>query len=223
MQKILVIEDEIKTQCFIQRGLLESGHSVECASDGHSGLQLAIVGRFDLIIMDVMLPKMDGWEILKSLRSRSIKTPVIFLTAKDSVEDKVKGLDLGANDYLVKPFAFSELLARIRVHLRQEKDTGKILKISDLEIDLINLKATRGTQTLDLTAKEFKILTLLAQKKGEIISKKMIAEIVWNIKFDTGTNIVEVHMRRLRAKMDETFTPKLIHTIRGLGYTLKEE
>lgn len=223
MQKILVIEDEIKTQSFIQQGLLESGHSVECASDGHSGLQLAILGRFDLIIMDVMLPKMDGWEILKSLRSRSIKTPVIFLTAKDSVEDKVKGLDLGANDYLVKPFAFSELLARIRVHLRQEKDTGKILKISDLEIDLINLKATRGTQTLDLTAKEFKILTLLAQKKGEIISKKMIAEIVWNIKFDTGTNIVEVHMRRLRAKMDETFTPKLIHTIRGLGYTLKEE
>lgn len=223
MQKILVIEDEIKTQSFIQQGLLESGHSVECATDGHSGLQLAILGRFDLIIMDVMLPKMDGWEILKSLRSRSIKTPVIFLTAKDSVEDKVKGLDLGANDYLVKPFAFSELLARIRVHLRQEKDTGKILKISDLEIDLINLKATRGTQTLDLTAKEFKILTLLAQKKGEIISKKMIAEIVWNIKFDTGTNIVEVHMRRLRTKMDETFTPKLIHTIRGLGYTLKEE
>ena len=218
---ILVVEDEHKTAAFIAKGLKESGFAVEIAADGQGGLALAKSGRFDLIILDVMLPGLDGWAVLTALRATETKVPVLFLTARDKVADRVRGLELGAEDYLVKPFAFPELLARVRTILRREATRqDECVSIADLEIDAGLHKATRAGRHLHLTPKELQLLSYLARYRGEVISRTSIAEEVWDIHFETGTNMVEAAMRRLRAKVDDPFERKLIHTVRGLGYVL---
>jgi two-component system copper resistance phosphate regulon response regulator CusR len=221
--KILVVEDEKKAAAYLRKGLSENGFVVDVAQEGEDGLHLARTGGHDLIILDVMLPGRDGWSVISELRRSGRQTPVLFLTARDSVQDRVRGLELGADDYLVKPFAFSELLARVRSILRRgpgrQPDT---LKLADLEIDLVRHKAARGGKRLDLTPKEFSLLVLLVRRAGEVLSRTLIAEQVWDMNFDGGTNVVEVHVRRLRAKIDEPFDRKLIHTVRGVGYVLEE-
>lgn len=220
--KVLIVEDQVKTGDYLRKGLSENGFSADLATDGAGGLHLARTGEYDVIVLDVMLPGMDGWSVLQELR-RSRQTPVIFLTARDKVEDRVKGLELGADDYLVKPFAFSELLARIRTLLRRGKiQQPEVLCVADLELDPIRRRATRGQARIDLTAKEFVLLHLLLRRQGEILSRTLIAEQVWDMNFDSDTNVVEVAMRRLRAKIDDDFDKKLIHTIRGMGYVLEE-
>jgi two-component system copper resistance phosphate regulon response regulator CusR len=218
--RILVIEDEKKTASFVKRGLREAGFVVDVASDGEEGLQLALAGRHDLLVLDVMLPNRDGWSIVSELRWAKVSMPVLFLTARDSV--LVKGFELGADDYLVKPFAFSELMARMRSLLRRPSERqDDILQVSDLQIDTRRYKASRGKVALRLTAKEFLVLTLLVRAGGEVVSRTEIIEQVWDMNFDTGTNVVEVMIRRLRGKVDDPFKKKLIHTIRGVGYALK--
>jgi two-component system, OmpR family, copper resistance phosphate regulon response regulator CusR len=221
--RILVIEDKKKIGEYIKKGLWENGFNVDVAEDGDSGAHLACSDSYDLIIMDVMLPHRDGWSIVKQMRSTGKETPVLFLTALDKVEDRVKGLELGGDDYLVKPFAFSELLARVRSLLRRgaSRQPDKIT-IEDLEIDLLRHKATRSQKSLDLTPKEFSLLTLLAQRTGEVISRTVIAEQVWDINFDSDTNVVDVAVGRLRRKVDDSFPIKLIHTVRGVGYVLEK-
>ena len=222
MVRILVIEDEEKTASFVARGLRESGFVVDVASDGERGLHLAQGGRHDLVILDVMLPKRDGWSIVSELRRAKVLMPVLFLTARDSVPDRVKGFELGADDYLVKPFAFSELMARMRSLLRRPTERQEdVLQISNLQIDTRRQKASRGKVALHLTRKEFLVLTLLARTAGEVLSRTEIVEQVWDMNFDTGTNVVEVIIRRLRGKVDDPFKKKLIHTIRGVGYVLR--
>jgi two-component system copper resistance phosphate regulon response regulator CusR len=221
--RILIIEDEKKTAAFIQKGLKEHGMLVEVAGDGETGLWMAREGNYELIILDVMLPKLDGWAMIKMLRDSGSHTPVIFLTARDGVQDRVKGLDLGADDYVVKPFAFSELVARVRTILRR----GAIrqeerIRIADLEIDPRQHKVTRAGRLLHLTPKEMQLLTLLARFTSEVVARSTISEQVWDMNFDTGTNMVEAAMRRLRAKVDDPFEKKLIHTVRGVGYVLDE-
>ena len=221
--RILVIEDEKKTASFVERGLREAGFVVDVASDGEEGLQLALAGRHDLLVLDVMLPNRDGWSIVSELRRAKVSMPVLFLTARDSVPDRVKGFELGADDYLVKPFAFSELMARMRSLLRRPSERqDDILQVSNLQIDTRRHKASRGKVALRLTTKEFLVLTLLARARGEVVSRTEIIEQVWDMNFDTGTNIVEVMIRRLSAKIDDPFKRKLIHTIRGVGYVLKD-
>jgi two-component system copper resistance phosphate regulon response regulator CusR len=221
--RLLLIEDERKTAGPLRKGLGENGFAVDVARDGEEGLVLAQGGGYDLIILDVMLPGRDGWEVLRELRQTDALTPVLFLTARDSVPDRVKGLELGADDYLVKPFAFSELLARIRTILRRgAARQPDVLHIADLELDLIRRRATRGSKRLDLTPKEFDLLSLLARRRGEVLSRAVIAEQVWDMKFEGETNVVDVHIRRLRAKVDDPFEQKLIHTIRGAGYVLDD-
>jgi two-component system, OmpR family, copper resistance phosphate regulon response regulator CusR len=221
--KILIIEDESKTAGYLRKGLVESGFVVDVAEDGDSGLHLAQDGAYDLIVLDVMLPRRDGWSLLQELRRSGKETPVLFLTARDSVQDRVKGLELGADDYLIKPFAFSELLARVRSIIRRGPSRHQeMLHISDLEIDLVRHRAMRGGQRLDLTPKEFLLLSLLARHTGDVLSRTLIAEQVWDMNFDGGTNVVDVHVGRLRSKVDEPFEHPLIHTVRGVGYVLEE-
>jgi two-component system copper resistance phosphate regulon response regulator CusR len=221
--KILIIEDEPKTLAYLKRGMEESGYIVDAAYEGHDGLHLARTGSYDLIILDVMLPGKDGWTILSELRGSACVTPVLFLTARDAIHDRVKGLELGADDYLVKPFAFSELLARVRSILRRGPvRKPDIVKIADLEIDTIRHRALRAGRILDMTPKEFQLLSLLMRRAGEVLSRTLIAEEIWDINFDSDSNVVEVHMRRLRSKMDDPFSHKLIRTVRGVGYVLED-
>jgi len=222
--KILVVEDEAKTASNLKKGLEESGFVIDVAENGEDGSYLAYTGNYDLIVLDVMLPGRDGWTVMADLRRHGVHTPVLFLTARDAVHDRVKGLELGADDYLVKPFAFSELLARVRTILRRGAAARKatVLKVADLEVDLERHRATRAGGPLDLTPKEFLMLSLLMRRTGDVLSRPLIAEQVWDINFDCDSNVVDVHMRRLRSKVDDPYTAKLIHTVRGIGYVLEE-
>lgn len=221
--KILIVEDEPKTASYLKRGLEENGFVVDVAENGEDGAHLIHAGSYDLIILDVMLPVYDGWSLLADLRRRGFSTPVLFLTARDSVNDRVKGLELGADDYLVKPFAFSELLARVRSVLRRGGVLqSSVLTVADLEVDLLRHRATRSGKVLDLTPKEFLLLSFLMRRASTVVSRTLIAEHVWNINFDSDSNVVDVHIRRLRTKVDDPFEPKLIHTVRGMGYMLEE-
>lgn len=222
--KLLVIEDENKTASYLKKGLSESGFVVDVSADGDEGLHLANTGDYSLIVLDVMLPGRDGWSVVQELRRSGKDTPVIFLTARDAVPDRVKGLGLGADDYLVKPFAFSELLARIQTILRRSPSRHPDkLRIADLEIDTDHHRVTRSGHRIDLTPKEFLLLSLLARRAGEVLGRTLIAEQVWDMNFDSETNVVEVHVRRLRAKIDDPFEKKLIHTVRGVGYVLEDQ
>jgi len=222
--KILVIEDEAKTAKFLMKGLGEAGHIVDVAAVGLEGVHLAQEVDFDLIVLDVMLPVLNGWQVLARLREASRKTLVLMLTARDSVHERVRGFELGADDYLVKPFAFSELLARVRSLLRRSTPRPQeTLRMADLEIDLLRQRTTRAGQKIELTSKEFLLLTLLARRAGEVLSRTMIAESVWDMNFDSDTNVVDVNVRRLRSKVDDPFPVKLIRTVRGAGYVLESE
>jgi two-component system copper resistance phosphate regulon response regulator CusR len=221
--RILIVEDEKKIASFIKKGLTEKNFVVDIAETGEDGLSLMASVDYDLIVLDVMLPGKDGWSVISEVRSAGLQVPVIFLTARDGVEDRVKGLELGADDYLVKPFAFSELLARVRAVLRRpQEQKAEKLKIADLEINLMNHKVLRAGKSIELTKNEFILLSLLAQRKGEVLSRTFIAEQVWDINFDTDTNVVDVAIKRLRLKIDNPFATKLIHTVRGIGYVLEE-
>lgn len=221
--RILVVEDEPKAAAYLQKGLGENGFIVDVAHAGDEGLHLALGVAYDLIVLDVMLPGVNGWDLIQGVRQAGHQTPVLFLTARDAVEDRVRGLELGADDYLVKPFAFSELLARVRTVLRRgPARQPEVIRIADLEVDLIRHRASRGGQRLDLAPKEFALLSLLARRRGEVLSRTVIAEQVWDMHFDSDTNVVDVAIRRLRRKVDEAFRVKLIQTVRGLGYVLDE-
>lgn len=221
--KILIVEDEPKTGDYLRQGLREAGFVVDLVQDGLDGLHLGIEGDQDLIILDVMLPRMDGWGVLQALTQAGIRTPVIFLTAKDQVEDRVRGLELGAADYLVKPFSFAELLARVRNVLRRGPAAieSSVLQVADLEVDLLRRRVSRAGRRIDLTPKEFGLLELLVRRQGEVLPRSLIASLVWDMNFDSDTNVIEVAMRRLRAKVDEGFEVRLIQTVRGMGYVLE--
>ncbi len=221
--KILIVEDEPKTGDYLRQGLREAGFVVDLVQDGLDGLHLGIEGDQDLIILDVMLPRMDGWGVLQALTQAGIRTPVIFLTAKDQIEDRVRGLELGAADYLVKPFSFAELLARVRNVLRRGPATieNSVLQVADLEVDLLRRRVSRAGKRIDLTPKEFGLLELLVRRQGEVLPRSLIASLVWDMNFDSDTNVIEVAMRRLRAKVDEGFEVRLIQTVRGMGYVLE--
>ena len=221
--RILIVEDEPKTADYLEKGFSESGFVVDVARRGNDGLHLALTETYDLIVLDVMLPECDGWSILTAIRSTGRQTPVLMLTARDTVPDRVKGLEMGADDYLIKPFAFSELLARVRSLLRRGPGRQpEILQVADLELDLPRHKAMRGGGRIDLTPKEFALLALLAKRQGEVLSRTLIAEQVWEMNFDSDTNVVDVAVRRLRAKVDDAFPRKLVHTVRGVGYVCEE-
>ena len=221
--KILVVEDERRAADYLRQGLAESGHVVEVALNGTDGLHAAMNGDHDLIVLDVMLPGLDGFAVLSALRTAK-QTPVLMLTARAQVNDKVRGFDLGADDYLVKPFQFPELLARVRTLLKRGRPVAPdpVQRVADLEIDPVRHRATRGGQRIDLSAKEFALLALLVQRSGEVLSRTQIASLVWDIHFDSETNVVDVAIRRLRAKIDDPFADKLIHTVRGVGYVLEQ-
>lgn len=220
--KILLIEDEPKTGDYLRQGLREAGFTVDLVQDGLDGLHLGVEGDQDLIILDVMLPRMDGWGVLQALMQAGVSTPVIFLTARDQVEERVRGLELGAADYLVKPFSFAELLARVRNVLRRGRPNteSSTLQVADLEVDLMRRRVTRAGRRIDLTPKEFGLLELLIRRQGEVLPRSLIASLVWDMNFDSDTNVIEVAVRRLRAKVDEGFDVRLIQTVRGMGYVL---
>ncbi|HEC19846.1 MAG TPA: response regulator [Gammaproteobacteria bacterium] len=222
--KILVVEDETKIGDYLRQGLSEAGFVTDLARTGLDGHHLAMTESYDLIILDVMLPDIDGWRILQSLHDAGKNVPVLFLTARDSVEDRVKGLELGADDYLVKPFAFAELLARVRTLLRRGATpvAETSLKVGDLSLDLVRRQARRGGRCIQLTAKEFSLLEFLMRHRGEVMPRSLIASQVWDMNFDSDTNVIDVAIRRLRAKIEEGFDSKLIHTVRGMGYMLDE-
>jgi two-component system copper resistance phosphate regulon response regulator CusR len=223
-ERILVVEDEAKIANLLKRGLAEESYDVDLAADGAEGLGLALGRAYDLLVLDIGLPELDGMEVCRQLRAKGRLTPVIFLTARDSVHDKVLGLDLGADDYLTKPFAFEELLARIRSLLRkaqQKADTR--LRVADLVLDTKTRKVERAGASIDLSTKEFSLLQYLMENRGTVLSRMDISEKVWDIHFDTTTNVIDVHINRLRKKVDHGFAPKLIQTVRGAGYTLVEE
>ena len=218
--KILVAEDEPKTGVYLKQGLAEAGFVVDLVTNGIDAVQQAHDEEYDLLILDVMMPGLDGWQVLERARAAGSETPALFLTARDQVEDRVKGLELGADDYLVKPFTFSELLARVRSLLRRGTNATvqTSLAIADMQVDLLKRRVERGGKRIDLTAKEFMLLELLLRRRGEVLSKSLIASKVWDINFDSDTNIIEVAIRRLRAKIDDDFPVKLIQTVRGMGY-----
>ena len=220
--KILVVEDEVKTGDYLRQGLTEAGFVVDLARTGIDGLHLAQQHDYQLLILDVMLPGIDGWQLLATLQRDGNTPPVLFLTARDAVADRVKGLELGADDYLVKPFAFAELLARVRTLLRRGSKTREpdVLTVADLELDLLKRRVNRNGTRIDLTAKEFALLELLLRRRGEVLPRSLIASQVWDMNFDSDTNVIEVAVRRLRAKIDDGFEPKLIQTVRGMGYRL---
>ncbi len=221
VMRILVIEDEPKTGAYLRKGLEESGYSVDLANDGADGLLLAQEQDYDVIVLDVMLPTMDGWAVLKVLRATHT-TPVLFLTARDDVNDRVRGLELGGDDYLVKPFAFVELLARVRTLARRGPPReSELLAVGDLEMDINRRRVKRGATRIDLTPREFSLLQLLLRRQGEVLSRTQIASYVWDMNFDSDTNVVEVAIRRLRAKIDDAFPVKLIQTVRGVGYVIE--
>ncbi|MDQ2926812.1 MAG: heavy metal response regulator transcription factor [Pseudomonadota bacterium] len=219
--KLLIVDDEVKTTDYLKKGLTEQGCVVDLAHDGIEGRHLALEHDYDVIVLDVMLPQLDGFSVLRELRAVR-QTPVIMLTARDRIEDRVKGLQDGADDYLVKPFSFLELLARVQALARRGRVLESTqLKIANLQVDLLARKAWRSNVRIDLTAKEFSLLAVLARRQGEILSKTAIAELVWDMNFDSNTNVVEVAIKRLRGKIDSAFTPKLLHTIRGMGYVME--
>ena len=209
---------------YLRKGLSENGFAVDLATDGEDGLHLAATGQYELIVLDVMLPGRDGWSVLSELRRRGKQTPLLFLTARDLVQDRVRGLELGADDYLIKPFAFSELLARVRSVLRRGPTRSHdTLRIADLVVDTIRMRATRAGSALELTPREFSLLSLFARRTGEVLSRTLIAEQVWDINFESDTNVVDVHIRRLRSKLDDPFEKRLLRTVRGVGYVLEEQ
>ncbi|MDR3352789.1 MAG: heavy metal response regulator transcription factor [Zoogloeaceae bacterium] len=223
--RILIVEDETKTGNYLRQGLQEAGFNVDLARSGPDGLHLALTEDHDLLILDVMLPGIDGWQVLKTLRDARRGMPVLFLTARDQVEDRVRGLEAGADDYLIKPFAFAELLARVRTLLRRGRTpetAPTLLKVADLELDLLSRRASRAGRRIDLTAREFALLELFLRRPGEVLPRSLIASQVWDMNFDSDTNVIEVAVRRLRAKMDDPFTRRLIRTVRGMGYVLEE-
>lgn len=220
--RLLIVEDEPKTADYLRQGLTEAGFIADLARTGTDGLHLGRTGEYDLVVLDVMLPGIDGWSVLQTLRAEGVEVPVLFLTARDGVADRVRGLELGADDYLVKPFAFSELLARIRTLLRRGKvKEPEVLAVADLELDLLKRRVNRKGQRIDLTAKEFALLLLLMRRQGEVLSRALIASQVWDMNFDSDTNVVDVAIKRLRGKVDDPFAVKLIQTVRGMGYVLE--
>ena len=222
--RILVVEDERKVASFIQKGLAEEGHAVDVALDGEDGLTMALDGVHDLVVLDIMLPKRDGLSVLRELRNRRIQTPVLLLTARDAVPDRVAGLDAGADDYLVKPFAFDELLARIRALLRRRGgDRAAVLAAAELTLDPATREVRRAGKKIDLTPKEYALLEYLLRNKGRVLNRALIAQHVWDYDFDTATNVIDVYINYLRKKVDAEFAPRLIHTVRGAGYVLREE
>ena len=219
--RILIVEDEPKTGDYLKKGLGESGFTADLARSGPDGLHLALEHDYDLVILDVMLPGMDGWAVLQRLRERK-QTPVLFLTARDEIADRVRGLELGADDYLIKPFAFAELLARVRtLRRRGPVREPEILQVADLAIDMLRHRVTRAGARIDLTAKEYALLQLLALRQGEVLSRSLISSQVWDMNFDSDTNVVDVAIRRLRTKVDDPYPQKLIHTMRGMGYLME--
>jgi two-component system copper resistance phosphate regulon response regulator CusR len=221
--RILIVEDETKTGDYLQQGLTEAGFVTDLVRNGTDGLHFALAEAYDLAILDIMLPGLDGWAVLAGIRNSGKDLPVLFLTARDHVDDRVKGLELGADDYLVKPFAFSELLARVRTLLRRgnKSTAAEFLRVADLELDLLRRRVTRAGRRIDLTAKEFALLELLMRRQNEVLPRSLIASQVWDMNFDSDTNVIEVAVRRLRAKMDDDFEPKLVRTVRGMGYVLE--
>lgn len=221
--RILIVEDEKKVAAFIKKGLEEETYAVDVAYDGEEGLYLGLENQYDMVVLDLMLPTIDGMEVLARLRKNKVEAPILLLTAKDSVEDKVTGLNTGADDYLTKPFAFSELLARIRVLLRRGKTEAKtVLQIDGLTLDLVSHKVNRNGEEIELTGKEYSLLEYFMRNQGKVLTRTMIAEHVWDYNFDTFTNVIDVYVNHLRKKIDKNYQDKLLHTLRGVGYIMKE-
>lgn len=222
--RILVIEDEKKVAKFLQQGLEEERYTVDVVHDGEAGSHLALTEKFDLIILDILLPKKDGITLLKEIRAKRISTPVLLLTAKSAIDDKVEGLDAGADDYLTKPFAFAELIARVRSLLRRgAAEKWTILEVADLQLDTVAHKAKRVDKVIELTGKEYALLEYFMRNVNRVLTRTLISEHIWNYNFDTGTNVIDVYMNHLRSKIDDGFDKKLLHTVRGVGYVLKDD